>query len=110
MSSPTEDAPGSGCSAPPGSEQRGVEDIKTQDWRPTLRSERVICAYEDGSLGSTSVAHREDFPIEDSIDRDVLMDACARGTDQTRHVEVPDEFTLCEGTVLAEESATPSTR
>lgn len=84
-------------------EARGLSEVKTEDWRPTLRSERVVCAHEDGSLGATSVAHPEDFPMEERIDEDDLIAACASGTDQTRHLDSPQQWTVCEGAIPAED-------
>lgn len=87
-------------------EEIGRYEVKTDDWRPTLRSERVICAHEDGTLGSTSVAHPAVFPIDEGIDEADLIAACVEedhGADGMRHLEWSHDFTVCEGAVPAGE-------
>lgn len=78
-------------------EEAGRYAVHTEGWRPTLRTEEVWCAYEDGTVGST---RSTEFELdEEMIERD-LIDACADGPDEARHRHLDTEidYTLCEGT------------
>ncbi len=76
-------------------EARGLDQVKTEDWRPNLRAEQVWCAYEDGVVGSTRTF---EFALDEPMKQEHLIAACTDGPDQHRAVggDAPTEFTVCE--------------
>lgn len=73
----------------------GREAVKTDSWRPTLRTEQIWCAYDSGIVGTTRTF---EFSLDEPMHEQHLIAACTEGPDQHRAsgAPSPSDFTLCE--------------
>lgn len=64
-------------------------------WRPSLRTEDLLCLYSNGTGADTSTS---EFPIDQDLTRTVIEAECGTGNDPARNLESPPEtFTFCRG-------------
>lgn len=82
-------------------EEEGRFEVHLEGWRPELTSEVVICAYRDGPGAVTSAS---EFPLDEPLTHQALIDECVSGNDSVRSGEAPSpsEVTLCGGSLTAD--------
>jgi hypothetical protein len=76
-------------------EHGGASDVHLKGWRPELSSERVWCLYD--ANGSGVATHASEYPLDEPLTKERLIDQCAKESNPFRGKKDPAEFTLCEG-------------
>jgi hypothetical protein len=70
-------------------------EVHGDGWRPSLRTEAVLCLHEGGTGADTRAS---DFPIHEDLTLGALTTTCATGNDSARSLETPPEtLTVCRG-------------
>lgn len=82
-------ATATGLSRPDPEQARQVQDTFTEEavihlgnWRPALDAEQVTCRYRD--TGQVSETHASEFPLDEPLTEDELIQECTTGTDIAR--------------------------
>lgn len=79
-----------------GSRSRAAE-VHLEGWRPELSAERVECILPNGSVDTPA----SEFPLDDMLTKDTLVQECVAGNDLARNTSQPlasESATVCVNT------------
>lgn len=69
-------------------------DMHLDGWRPPLSAERVRCVLTTGATETPA----SEFPMEQELTRNVIVDECIQGNDLARESDSPNSALVCSRT------------